>query len=235
LFLGEHRILLPAHVAALLGVTVDTAKTRLRRLVGGGYVTCRPLLREQPSMYLIRQDGLDVVGSTLKPPRVHLSSYQHDVGVAWLWLAAHRGTFGHLSEIVGERRLRSHDAAREPDVAPLAVRLGGVGPRGRERLHYPDLTLTTADGRRVALELELSSKGRTRLESILAGYGADPRIDGVVYLVERQVVARAVRDAARRVGVSRLVHLQRVRSTVSSPATTASAGAQRAAAGRRVC
>jgi hypothetical protein len=241
-FLAEQRIALPVHAASLLGVSVDAARARLARLAVGGYVRCEALFHAQPPMSLITRKGLEVIGSTLRAPRLDVRSYEHDVGLAWLWLAAHRGTFGPLREILSERRLRSHDAARGFDahppspaayaVEPLGVRLGGVGSRGRERLHYPDLLLRTSDGRRIALELELSSKGRVRLESILAGYGADPRIDGVVYLVERQSVARAVEDAARQVGVAGLVHLHRVRATVSSPAAAASSAAQRAAAER---
>jgi hypothetical protein len=183
-FLAEHRMALPDHAAAVLDTTVEAARTRLTKLVKAGYVRSEPLFRAQPPMHLITRRGLEAVGSTLPAPRIDVRSYEHDVGVAWLWLAARRGTFGPWREILGERRLRSHDASRDAGAEPLAVRLGGVGPRGRERLHYPDLLLRTADGRRVALELELSPKGRVRLETILAGYGGDPRIDGVVYLDE---------------------------------------------------
>lgn len=230
-FLAEHRMVLPEHAAALLGVSAETARGRLARLVRAGYVRSEPLFRNQPAMHLIARPGLAVIGSALPTPRIDVRSYEHDAGLAWLWIAARGGTFGPLREIVGERRLRSHDAAREPGVEPLAVKLGGVGPRGRERLHYPDLLLRTADGRRVALELELSSKGRRRLERILSGYAADPRIDGVVYLVQNASVARSVQGAARRLGISSLVHVQRVRSTVSSPAAAVALGADRSLPG----
>ncbi len=235
-FLAEHRMALPDHVAALLGTTLDAAKARLARLAKAGYVRREAVFRNHPAMHLIARDGLKVLGSALPPPRIDMRSYQHDAGVAWLWLAARRGTFGPVREILGERRMRSHDAARDRDAhpphEPFAVKLGGVGPRGRERLHYPDLLLSTADGRRIALELELSSKGRTRLEKILTGYAADPRIDGVVYLVESWAVGRSVEAAARRLGVSSRVHIQRVRSTVSSPAAAAGRAVTRTAAGR---
>jgi hypothetical protein len=216
-FLAEHRLALPEHAAALLGRSPDTARARLARLAGAGYVRSEPVFRDQPAMYLITRAGLKVIGSAFEAPRLDMRCYEHDVGVAWLWLAARAGTFGPVSEIIAERRLRSHDAAREREGEPLGVRLGGVGPRGQERLHYPDLLLRTADGRRIALELELSSKWRPRLETILAGYGADPRIDGVVYLAASRSVARSVQAAARRLGVSSLVHLQPVRLTASNP------------------
>jgi hypothetical protein len=232
-FLAEHRMALPDHVAALLGTSVEAAKARLAKLVSADYVRREPLFRNQPDMHLISREGLKALGSSLPTPRRDVHAYEHDVGVAWLWIAARRGTFGPLREIVGERRMRSRDGAREPASEPFAVKLGGFGPRGREALHYPDLLLRTADGRMVALELELSSKGRVRLERILAGYAADPRIDGVVYLVQNATVARSVQAAARRLGIASLVHVQRVRSTVSNPAAAAAISAQRTVPRRR--
>lgn len=220
------------HVVALLDTTDHGAAARLGRLAKAGYIDSVRLFHNQPAMHLIARDGLKVLGSTLPPPKVDVHSYQHDVGVAWLWIAARRGTFGPLRDIVGERRMRSHDGVRDRDSEPFAVKLGGLGPWGRERLHYPDLLLRTVDGRQVALELELSSKGRARRERILAGYAGDPRFDGVVYLVQNASIARSVQAAARRLGIASLVHLQRVRSTVSSPAAASALSAQRAAPGR---
>ena len=235
-FLAEHRFLLADHAAALLGVTRQTASRRLGRLAAAGYVRQASGLKHQPDMHLITPAGLAAAGSTLPRPRVNTLTYEHDVGVAWLWLAARSGTFAPLSEILAERRLRSQDGARDPHAGvgdlpePLGVRKGGVGAHGGERLHYPDLLLRTEDGRWVALELELSTKARTRLESILAAYAADPRIAGVVYLVQSQSVARSVERAARRVGVPDLVHIQRAR--LAAPASAGARGTEAERAGQ---
>jgi len=232
-FLAEHRLALPTHVATLLGTSTAAATTRLNRLTDAGFLKRHAPFPSERRWYQISRKGLAIIGSDLQAPGVDLREYAHDVGIAWLWLAARGGTFGPLEEIIGERRLRSLDGARDRDVEPLGVRLGGFGPHGREKLHYPDLVLRTADGRRVALELELTPKTRTRLETILAGYGADPRFDGVVYLVDRPAVARSVQSAARRLGISELVRIQRVRSTVSRNASTAALAADRTATVRR--
>ena len=213
-FMAEHRMVLAHHAAELLGVKTDTAIARLSRLAGAGLVRAEPRFSHEPPMHLITARGLRTIACGLPRPRSDPRAYEHDCGVAWLWLAARRGTFGPLEEVIAERRLRSHDGAREAGVEPLGVRLGGVGPGGRERLHYPDLVLRTADGRRVAIELELTPKSRTRLERVLSGYGADPRIDAVVYLIENPAIARSLERAARKVGVQDLVHVQRVRLTV---------------------
>ena len=208
-FVADHRLVLASHVGALLDIKADAARDRLRALCSAGLLSQRTLFHRQPAHYQVTRKGLATIGSDLPVPRLDLRAYNHDVGLAWLWLAARAGTFGELGAVHSERRLRSRDARIDGRAEPLAVRLGGFGPAGRERLHYPDLLLSTGDGRRFALELELSGKGRVRRETILAGYAADARIDAVVYLVDRLDVARAVRASASRLGVSSLVHVQR--------------------------
>jgi hypothetical protein len=237
-FAAEHRLVLGQHIEVLLGVSERVALGRLRALTQAGFLARRAVFERGPTWYQIRRPGLAVIGSSLPRPRKDLRSYDHDVGVAWLWLAARDGAFGRLEEVLGERRMRSGDAGRDPRAEPSGVRRVGVGPRGGERLHYPDLLLRTADGRRLALELELSPKGRTRLETILSGYAADQRIDGVVYLVESRTLARKIASAARRVGVADLVFIQPVsrpdpaRTTATSRVAERTRATSRGSAGR---
>jgi hypothetical protein len=209
-FAAEHRLVLPAHVQALLGISADAAYRRLHALSAAGLMGKETRLRfhHQPAFYQVTRNGLALIGSELRQPNLDLRHYAHDVGLAWLWLAAQAGTFGQLREVLSERRMRSHDATPDRQGPPLAVRLGGHGAGGRERLHYPDLLLHASDGRRAALELELTSKGRTRRETILAGYAADARIDAVLYLVNRPSVGRELRASTSRLGISSLVHVQ---------------------------
>lgn len=230
--LAEHRLILPAHAQVLLGVSRSAAGSRLRALAGSGYLAPRRIFAGQPTSYQITRKGLAAIGSPLPTPQLDLRAHAHDVGVAWLWLAARAGTFGPLKAVISERAMRSVDGRRHeppgPLPGPLGVRLGGTGPGGRERLHYPDLLLVTSDGRRIAVELELSAKGSARREKILAGYGADARIDAVLYLVDRPALAAAIQSSARRLGISHHVHVQRVRQPDVPQARPGSA-AQRSA------
>ena len=152
---------------------------------------------------------------------------------------ARSGTFGPLREVRSERRLRSrdahlaHESGAAPGAQPLGVRLGGTGPHGRPRLHYPDLLLVSPAGHRIAVELELSSKGRVRRQRILAGYGSDARVDAVLYLVKDGQIARSIQASARRLGISSLVHVQRARSTQPAMGAPAGGGAVRARVRRR--
>jgi hypothetical protein len=223
-FAAEHRIILAAHVQMLLDVSAGVASRRLAGLRGRGLLKQAQVLHQQPSWYWITRPGLALVGSDLPPPRVHLGCYQHDIGLAWVWLAASRRAFGRAERIVSEREMRSRDGAStatggggvtrtegtDGDGSPFGVPVGFVGPRGRVGLHYPDLLLIGRTGERVAIELELTAKGPRRLETILAAYGADRRVRAVLYLTEKPGIGREVQSAARRLGVSDLVHVQPV-------------------------
>jgi hypothetical protein len=221
-FAAEHRIVLAAHIEALLDVSASVASGRLRALRAAGFLKAERILHHQPTWYWIARPGLAIIGSDLPPPRVDLSCYQHDIGMAWIRLAASRRAFGRAEQIISERKMRSHDATRAAavpgehamaigdDGRPFGVRLSGVGPRGRIGLHYPDLLLVGRGGERVAIELELSSKGPRRLEPILAAYGADRRISAVLYLAEKPAIRRDVQAAAARLRISDLVHVQSV-------------------------
>ncbi len=209
-FAAEHRLVLRPQVQAWLGVSDGAAYSRLHALQAAGFLAGEQQLHRQASCHRITAKGLTAVGSGYRPPRAYLGSYHHDVGMAWLWLAARACTFGEMREVVSERRMRSEDRRAERDQPAWGIPRWGLGARGGERLHYPDLLLITPEGRRIAIELELKSKTPSHREAILSSYAADPRIDAVVYLVDRPAVGAGIQASARRVGVSARVHVQKV-------------------------
>lgn len=217
-FIADHRLILADHAQALLDTTASAARTRLSALVRAGFIVQHRVFHHQAACYQVSARGRAAIGSTLPPPRLDLREYMHDVGVAWVWLAARAGAFGTPREVISERQLRSRDGlprrAGELDLSAsprderLGVHLVGFGRSGREQRHYPDLLVDTDDGRRIALELELSAKGRARRERILTGYALDRRIDTVVYLVNRPAVERSIRASIATLSVSPRVQVQ---------------------------
>lgn len=208
-FAAEHRLILAAQVGVLLGTSAEAARTRLHALCNDEYLRCERRV-PGPACYLIERPGLAAVGSRLPRPRgVDPAGYEHDRGLAWLWLAAERGVFGTLDGVISERHMRSHDGRVQEPSQPLGVRLAGVGPRGGVRRHYPDLLLRCATGHQVAVELELTTKSRAHREKILGGYALESRIDAVLYLVRDKSVGRAIERSAAAVGISPMVIVQR--------------------------
>jgi hypothetical protein len=208
-FLAEHRFGLAAQLGGVVGTSALAAGRRLGALRDAGLVRAARPLRHDAIAWAVTRRGLAACESPLGVPRpIDLAGYRHDVGVGWLAAGAHRGIFGELSEIVSERTMRSEDRRSDrPSERPThGVRLG----HGESmRLHYPDLTVVTASGHRVAFELELSTKSPRRRERILAAYADDPRIDAVVYLVPTRAAGEAIARSAARVGATDEVRVQR--------------------------
>ena len=204
-FLAEHRVALVPQVQQLLGCGTRAAQRRLRWLEEARLVRRERVFQGFPTACWITRAGLGAVESRLPAPRIDLKGYRHDVGAAWLWLAARAGAFGALDRAVAERTMRSADR-RE---GAQAGRSYGVG-LGGGRLHYPDLLLETKSGHRVAVELELTGKSARRLARIMLGYAGDPRIDSVLYLCPPGQLGRRVQAAARRAGIADLVRVQQL-------------------------
>jgi hypothetical protein len=98
----------------------------------------------------------------------------------------------------------------------------GVRPSATELtsstgLHYPDLLLITSTGR-VPIELELSRPAAERLGAIMSGYAAHPNIRGVLYMTDDPSVAQVVETVSDHLGISALIHLQRINIQATKPA-----------------
>lgn len=237
-FLAEHRLVIVPQVSAVLGRAPSTAERRLRRLAGDGLVVRQTIFHGHPAACWITGRGLGCLGNRLPAPSPDLKEYRHDIGVAWLWLAAQNGAFGQLTGQVSERAMRSEDRRRHEMLGGPAegsarrrhgIGVATSGPRGGLALHYPDLMLETATGHRVAVELELTGKGGRRLDRIMLGYAGDPRVDAVLYLCPRGRIGLQIQAAARRAGISNRVHVQ-----VLAPGSPAGAPEPGRMAARRV-
>jgi hypothetical protein len=207
-FIAAHRFVLAAHVNSWLGSDRAVAYWRLSGLVGAGLLSYERIFHAQPGCYQVTNGGLGVIGSDLPRPTIDLRCYRHDLGVVWLHLAALEGRFGSCAQVVSERQMRSHDQQPDHQGERFAITLGEYAPNGRHRLHYPDLLVGGRDGRRVAVELELSMKGRRRLERILISYGGEHRITEVVYLTDRRQIAQAVSETAAECDLRELVQVR---------------------------
>ncbi|MGI9451187.1 MAG: hypothetical protein ACR2QH_11205 [Geminicoccaceae bacterium] len=123
--------------------------------------------------------ALQACGDNLAPPQtIGLGSYRHDlvlVDVAQAVVDQNGGDF------VPERRLRQQEGFK------------GVGVSG----HLPDGLLRRPGQKPVAVELEMSTKGKHRLKRIISGYAANMGLEQVWYFVTANDVRHVIEQAAR--------------------------------------
>ena len=222
-FLAEHRLALaPACRERSSPPRPRRRRGRLSKLANAGLVAPpAPVPRRAAFLPDHAQQASRSPRRPLGAPGDDLREYAHDVGLAWLWLAAHGGTFGSASR---DRRRASAALARRGSAsrAPRRSRSGSAASvrTAASGSTTPTSCSATADGRRVALELELTQNSADRLETILERLRRRSALRRR-RLPGRTRVGRAVVGAARRLGIEPLVHVQRIRSTVSKQVTGA--------------
>ena len=218
--LARWRCLTAGQVAGWLGLSELIVYRRLRVLRGHGLVDYARPFAHEPGVFLITAAGLGVLRSELPVPRLDLRTHRHDL-LAASAAGVLRDEHPDLT-VVTEREMRSLDRRedRDPDAPALGVAYPGLGPSGFPRLHYPDLALVDASGRRrVGVEVELTSKGRRRLEQILTAYARDRHLDRVIYLTDRDAIARAVTRAAEHAGAGALLDLRPLDASAATAPT----------------
>jgi DNA-binding MarR family transcriptional regulator len=225
-FLAAHPLGLATHIETLIDADEHAAHERLDKLQARGLIARTRVTVAGPGCWQITPIGLAIADSSLPPPGLRLDDFRHDLGVAWVYLAALRAAFGRAEHVLSEREQRSRDA-HPPSTAdtdarvnqPLGVRVIG-GAVDTSGLHYPDVLLIGARGEHVAIELAQTSNGQRHLETTMTSYRADPRIDAVLYLAEDPAIRHAIHRAAAGLGTSDLIHVQTVSRPQTRPTTS---------------
>ncbi len=199
-WLGRLRFAEARHIAERFEMDERNAYRRLRGLVRLGLVAHRRVLHGQPGAYWATRAGLDAIGLLLPPAGVDIRTYEHDRLLVATAIRLER-EFSR-PDVKTEREMRSRDAA--PAQPRYAVRR--AGQLGRRGLHFPDLAVDGIDGRPLAVEVELTAKGRGRLDSIVAGYVAARHIVAVRYYAAPAAKAGLER-AISRAGAGDLFHI----------------------------
>jgi hypothetical protein len=215
-FVGAHPWVVSEHVRRLLSfysrqpishVAPQVARRRLAVLVGHDLVAhgMLRLFGTPLSAYWLTRRGAHFLGLDLGPGGVDIRQLHHDAAVA----DVHIALVGRGATQIWTARTLASARARGALPEGLLARLGA-----REE-HLPDLIATLADGRRIAVEVEMSRKSPRRLADIMRAYRLARELDEVVYLAPLEARARAIAQAAHgvsKVRVSRLEQIIPVRS-----------------------
>jgi hypothetical protein len=205
LWIGRLRIVTAPQVGECFGMGRAVSYARLNGLVRLGLLQHVRIFHGAPGVYMATKAGLNSVDLELPPARVDLRTYTHDLELTTLVISL-EAEFGAAS-VVTEREMRACDmrSCHESDAGVrFAVPLiHGPVPlkRVRPRLHFPDCAIAGGHGVDsagvVAIELERTPKGRSRLRQIITSYVAARNVRAVrYYTVGERVRALVMSEVA---------------------------------------
>lgn len=166
---------------------------RLRLLVQEKYLLHKRIFIGKPGVYQAGGKGLALIADDPEQPPglapVRPATMEHNLLLVDLALALIKKTGGTWKT---DRQIR---------------REAGFVPNGQR---VPDGVLTLPDGKKVAVELELTTKSTRRLEKILKGYARATGYDEVWYFAQRPALAEKIRELSRRMPFVRVFLLKGV-------------------------
>src|SRR6202035_3264491 len=177
-----------------LGITMASARGRLSSAQRRGLIARAPL--GSPALFTVTRAGLRAAQvHGIDPVRVSPGGANHSIVCASVAAALERCYPDH--RLIGEHELRRDE--RDCGRALASAVLGWTGSEASCK-HSPDLVLwpSDGDGAPVAIEVELTIKGRRRLAGICRAWARCRSIAGVVYLAPPDVeraLKRAIEEA----------------------------------------
>lgn len=188
-FLARVRLASPRQFGLAFEHDVWWAYKRIERLKADGLADGARPLRDLPGVVWATPDGLAAAGQPRsRKPRLSLDRLGHDLAVTELLLHLQRTS---VAAVFSERELWREPTSPSPgriEVPP------GPGRGGGSATHCPDLAVDV-HGRRWAVEVEFTLKGRERLRGILTAY-RQSSYAAVVYYVREAAIARALARGA---------------------------------------
>ena len=176
------------HIAVKLKTSEKTAYRRMQKLVREGYCQHDRLWFGEPGVYRLTAKGVGASNDELPQVRaVNVAQAKHQLAVISLSLHLEKTSTGHF---IPERQLRR------------CLGLTGVG----QSQHVCD-GVWVQDGKQFAIEVELSNKGKRRLDNIIRHYKKAFNYEEVWYFCGDKQVRKKVEAAANEVSFIKFYNL----------------------------
>ncbi len=190
-WINGHGIVESRQVAKWMGVELCSGYARLRRLVRADYLLYEKIFHQKPGIYRVTPQGRRASDDSLPALRkVKIGQYNHDLLIVDLDLhliGSHSGCF------IPERRIRQAHGRQN------------VGQRG----HVSDGVWQTKECQ-IAIEVELSSKGRVRRDNIIRWYLRNFTYKKLWYFYGSDRIKRELSRVSERMNFVSLVDLKGV-------------------------
>jgi hypothetical protein len=147
------------------GVGRTATYRRAAALIEAGLLERLDLLRSFPSLLHATRDGLRYAGLAMPVAKVSPGAVDHWLRCATVALDLGE-RYGH-DRVLTEREILATEALEERPLGKIPV--GLILAHGNQRVHRPDLIVSTDEGR-VAIKVELTPKAPRRLEELLRGW-----------------------------------------------------------------
>jgi hypothetical protein len=177
--------------------SLTSARGRLAGAARHRLVCAWRLLRDEPTIYTVTRRGLRLAGiSGVEPSRVSPGGANHAILCCAAAVALERCYPDWL--VLGEPSVRRLEREISRPLAEVGRLASGTGARAR---HRPDLLLVDRredGGSPIAVEVELTVKGPSRLRSICLAWARSREVAGVIYVAAPEVMAplrRAIESA----------------------------------------
>ena len=188
------RVVLGRHIAELAGFTGQRAcDQRLRKLIEAGYLERKKILYGVPSIYQNTHKAKILASLPARSEKYRVEQIPHDIAVLDTAIYFHRAKGIPWDAIKSEKQLHSMD---------------GFGTRK----HRPDFVINV-NGKTYCVEVELSLKAKSRLETIIQANFMD--YDYQIWIVPDKTckIFQILEDNRRQYTNMHILELQEVQKT----------------------
>jgi Replication-relaxation len=183
-WISRHGLVTAEQLATRFFAGKRAAYERIKKLTQLGLLERLPTFWKEPGVLRVTRSGAYLAGSDVAPANLILAEVRHTLAVVDLveqLLATNPG-----SQLQTEREFRGQ---RHHEIRERRHRAG----QGR----IPDGVLRLADGKTVAIELDLTPKRSRDIERIINSYLSE-RVDRIWYYCSSPEVANRVREVVER-------------------------------------
>jgi len=179
-FLARHKFATVEQIANYMKMGIKVTYRRLNKLKKNKYLRYEQIFAGKPGIYRPTLKGIMAADVDIKPAKVVLGTYWHDLQVVNLALMFY--SQGYVVET--EREIMSKQNK-------------GIGQTGKQE-RIPDLVVTKNEKSTIAVELELAKKSPGRLNVILNYYARQRRYEEVWFYCQKESVMKTINDYSRK-------------------------------------